>query len=149
MEKLWSPWRSNYIDSFKNPEKDGKCVFCSAQKLEINDPDSLILDKGESSFIMMNLYPYNNGHLMIIPYRHISDYLELKLEELTEIFELNKKAMIVLRKIMSPHGFNFGANIGLPLYLLSTIFDSFRYLFLFFCKLSKSFKNLSAVGSAE
>jgi ATP adenylyltransferase len=112
LEKLWSPWRSNYIDSFKNPDKDGECVFCTAQKLSAEDPESLLLYKGSSSFLMMNLFPYNNGHLMIIPNRHISDYLDLSSPELNEIFELNKKAMTVLRKIMYPHGFNFGANIG-------------------------------------
>ncbi|MDX1702098.1 MAG: HIT domain-containing protein, partial [Melioribacteraceae bacterium] len=68
--------------------------------------------KGELCFLMMNLYPYNNGHLMIIPYRHISDYIDLTAEELNEIFELNKNAMKALKEIMSPHGFNFGANIG-------------------------------------
>ena len=61
---------------------------------------------------MLNLYPYNNGHLMIIPYRHISDYMELTSEELSEITELNKKSILALRKTMKPQGFNFGANIG-------------------------------------
>lgn len=112
MEKLWSPWRSNYIDSFKDSEDSDICVFCSASKDDIPTDDSLVLYKGKHSFIMMNLYPYNNGHLMIIPFRHISDYTELSAEELAEITELNKHAILALKSIMSPHGFNFGANIG-------------------------------------
>lgn len=112
MEKLWSPWRSNYIDSFKEADDNNECVFCSAPKTDINSDDSLVLFKGEFNFIMMNLYPYNNGHLMIIPYRHTSDYTELSTEELNEIMELNKKAILALKKVMTPHGFNFGANIG-------------------------------------
>lgn len=112
MEKLWSPWRSNYIDSFKDTEDSDACVFCSASKDDINSNESLLLYKGKHSFIMMNLYPYNNGHLMIIPYRHLSDYTELSSEELNEITNLNKYAILALKSIMSPHGFNFGANIG-------------------------------------
>ena len=112
MEKLWSPWRSNYIDSFKDAEDSNYCVFCSAAKENNNTDDSLVIYTGKHSFIMMNLYPYNNGHLMIIPFRHISDYTELTAEELGEITELNRNAIFALKSIMSPHGFNFGANIG-------------------------------------
>lgn len=109
---MWSPWRSNYIDSFKDSGKDEGCVFCKAQNTSVEDDESLVLYKGELTFLMMNLYPYNNGHLMIIPYRHISNYTDLSVDELNEIFDLNKRAMLALNKIMSPHGFNFGANIG-------------------------------------
>ncbi|MCB0730535.1 MAG: HIT domain-containing protein, partial [Ignavibacteriae bacterium] len=112
MEKLWSPWRSVYIDSFKDSDENSGCVFCKAQDEEINKDECLVFYKGKYNFMMMNLYPYNNGHLMIIPYRHISDYNELTHDELNEITDLNGKAIKVLKKIMSPHGFNFGANIG-------------------------------------
>jgi len=112
VEKLWSPWRSNYIDSFKEADNKEECVFCSAQKGDINNDDSLMLFRGKYNFIMMNLYPYNNGHLMIIPYRHISDYIELTSEELNEITGLNKQAILALKEVMKPQGFNFGANIG-------------------------------------
>ena len=112
MEKLWSPWRSNYIDAFKDAKDDDACVFCGAESENINNENCQIVYKGQYSFIMMNLYPYNSGHLMIIPYRHLSEYLELTDEELNEIMQLNKKAIIALKNIMSPHGFNFGANIG-------------------------------------
>ena len=112
MEKLWSPWRSNYIDSFKDTKDDSECVFCSACQTDIASNKSLVVYKGKYSFIMLNLYPYNNGHLMIIPYKHSADYLELSTEELNEITSLNKKAILALKNIMTPHGFNFGANIG-------------------------------------
>lgn len=112
MEKLWSPWRSNYIDSFKINKDENICVFCAATKQNIKSKNSLIIFKGDYSFIMLNLYPYNNGHLMIIPYRHISDFNELTNLELDEIMHLNKKAINALTLVMKPHGFNFGANLG-------------------------------------
>jgi ATP adenylyltransferase len=112
VEKMWSPWRSSYIDSFKDANEKVGCVFCNAQNEDINNDASLILHKGKYNFIMMNLYPYNNGHLMFIPYRHISDYNDLNSEELNEITTLNGLAIKTLNNIMSPQGFNFGANIG-------------------------------------
>lgn len=112
MERLWSPWRSNYIESFKDADENDNCVFCNAELKDIHDEKSQIVYKGKYSFIMMNLYPYNSGHLMIIPYRHLSDYLELSEDETNEIMRLNKVAIKVLNNLMSPHGFNFGANIG-------------------------------------
>lgn len=112
MEKLWSPWRSNYIESFKEDNENGECVFCNADSKNIEDDKCQIVYKGKFSFVMMNLYPYNSGHLMIIPYRHLADYLELSDEEINEIMFLNKKAIESLNNLMSPHGFNFGANIG-------------------------------------
>ena len=112
MEKLWSPWRSSYIDSFNDANDKDECVFCAASNEDIKSDNCLVLYKGKYNFLMMNLYPYNNGHLMIIPFRHISDYTELSEEELNEITSLNKQAILALKKVMSPHGFNFGANIG-------------------------------------
>lgn len=111
MKKLWSPWRSKYIDSFSE-SKDDECVFCNAQNVSIDDDNNLVLFKGKYNFIMMNLYPYNNGHLMIIPYRHISDYENLSSDEMNEIMKLNKYIILAMKKVMNPHGFNFGANLG-------------------------------------
>jgi ATP adenylyltransferase len=109
---MWSPWRSNYIDSFKNAKDDDKCVFCGIENYDINDDNCLVVYKGKYCFIMLNLYPYNNGHLMIIPYRHLSDYTELTDEELNEVTRLNKYCINALNNLYSPQGFNFGANIG-------------------------------------
>ena len=112
MEKMWSPWRSVYIESFKDKPKDEKCVFCAAQKEDINDDKSLKVFEGDKAFIVMNLYPYNNGHLMVVPRRHISDYSELTREERYEVADLIGLAIEALKAVSSPHGFNVGANIG-------------------------------------
>lgn len=112
MDKLWSPWRSNYIQSFKHKSDKEECVFCVAPKLEITDDESLVVYKSKHCFVMLNLYPYNSGHLMIIPYRHMSDIEELTEKEfadITKLLTLSKKA---LTATMKPQGFNIGANIG-------------------------------------
>lgn len=112
MEKLWSPWRSKYIESFKSDEDKSKCIFCQMLDLDINDLDNLVVDKGEFTITVLNLYPYNNGHLMIIPKRHTNDFSGLSKDELTESFEKLQKAEKALAKVLNPHGFNIGANIG-------------------------------------
>jgi len=112
MEKLWSPWRSNYIESFKDKTGKEECVFCISESKDINDDESLLIYKGEYCYVMMNLYPYNNGHLMIIPYRHLSDFNSLSNEEKKEIMELQGMMIEALTKVMKPQGFNLGANIG-------------------------------------
>jgi ATP adenylyltransferase len=112
MEKLWSPWRSKYIESFKSDEDKSKCIFCRMLDLDINDLDNLVVDKGEFTITVLNLYPYNNGHLMIIPKRHTNDFSGLSKDELTESFEKLQKAEKALAKVLNPHGYNIGANIG-------------------------------------
>jgi ATP adenylyltransferase len=112
MEKMWSPWRSVYIESFKDKKEDEKCVFCAAQKEDINDERSLKVFEGKTAFIVMNLYPYNNGHLMVVPRRHLSDYSDLTKEERYEVADLIDLAIRALREVSSPHGFNVGANLG-------------------------------------
>lgn len=112
MEKLWSPWRSKYIESFKSDEDKSKCIFCQMLDLDINDLDNLVVDKGEFTITVLNLYPYNNGHLMIIPKRHTNDFSGLSKVELTESFEKLQKAEKALAKVLNPHGYNIGANIG-------------------------------------
>jgi ATP adenylyltransferase len=112
MEKLWSPWRSKYIESFKSDEDKSKCIFCQMVDLDPFDKDNLLVHQGKLAFIVLNLYPYNNGHLMIVPKRHTNDFPRLTKDELSECMELLQKSEIALRKVLSPHGFNIGANIG-------------------------------------
>lgn len=112
MEKLWSPWRSNYIKSFKDKDESEKCVFCFAESLNIENDDNLVVRKSKLTFTMLNLYPYNSGHLMIIPYRHVSDILEITPDENLEILSEVQNAVKALNYISKPHGFNIGANIG-------------------------------------
>ncbi len=112
MEKLWSPWRSKYIESFKSDEDKSKCIFCQMIDLNVEDKDNLLVYKGKFAFVVLNLYPYNNGHLMIVPNRHTNDFPNFTKDELTDCMDLLQKSELALRKVMSPHGFNIGANIG-------------------------------------
>lgn len=112
MEKMWSPWRSNYIASFKDAKKDTECVFCNAVDEDINNDNSIKVYDGKNCFVMLNLYPYNNGHVMVIPKRHLSDMLELTDEETDEMMLLVKRVIKALKEVMKPQGFNFGANLG-------------------------------------
>lgn len=112
MDRMWSPWRSNYIDSFKNKKETGGCVFCDAVDADISSDDCIKVFNGQECFVMLNLYPYNNGHVMVIPKRHLSNMLELTEEEMTEMMILVRKSIKALEEVLSPHGFNFGANLG-------------------------------------
>ncbi len=107
MRYLWSPWRMDYILSGK---KTG-CFFCEKPK-EKKDSKNLILFRSRYAFVMMNRFPYNNGHLMIVPKRHSLNIEQLRDEELGDLFFLLKASMRVLKKTLRPHGFNIGINIG-------------------------------------
>jgi len=112
MEKLWSPWRSQYIESFKDSADKKSCIFCSAVTLNKNDQDNLLIETGKLSFIVLNLYPYNNGHMMIVPKRHTGDFSSLTEEEKSEIFNYLQMSEKALKIIMQPDGFNIGVNLG-------------------------------------
>ncbi len=112
MEKLWSPWRSQYIESFKEKNEKYNCIFCSAREDDINDKNSLVVLKGKNTFIVLNLYPYNNGHLMVVPYKHINTLADLNDEEKIEIFNNIELSVKALKKISSPDAFNIGVNLG-------------------------------------
>ena len=107
MKHLWAPWRMNYI--LKRKEKD--CIFCLKPSRE-RDRENLILYRGKHTFVMMNRYPYNNGHLMIVPHRHCIDLESLNPLESKELFELLRVSIGVLKISLSPQGFNIGVNIG-------------------------------------
>jgi ATP adenylyltransferase len=107
MEKLWAPWRMEYILQ----EKPAGCIFCDKPQQQ-QDRDNLILYRSASSFIIMNFYPYNNGHLLVAPYRHIADLNMLTGVEQGEIMTLLGRATQVLQTCMKPQGFNIGINLG-------------------------------------
>jgi ATP adenylyltransferase len=109
MKKLWAPWRMEYILAPK--EEDGVCIFCEKPQRN-TDRDDLILYRGKYAFVIMNLYPYNNAHLMIVPYHHTNTMADLKRETLAEILDLADKTMDILKRKLRAEGFNFGANIG-------------------------------------
>jgi len=107
MEQLWAPWRIRYIQM----EKPAGCVLCDKPK-ETDDAANYILYRGKKNFVMLNTYPYNPGHLMIAPYRHIASLEELTDEELHEHIELVSRSIKILKQVFSPGGFNTGVNMG-------------------------------------
>lgn len=109
IDKLWAPWRMEYIRALK-AEEDG-CIFCEKPAAD-NDRDNLILYRGKHCFIIMNRYPYNNAHLMVVPYQHVDNSHDLDRETRNEVMELADKTMALLSDTIHAQGFNFGANIG-------------------------------------
>ena len=107
MKIIWAPWRIEYI---RSPKHDG-CIFCDFPK-ENRDKERLILYRGEHCFIIMNNYPYNPGHVMIAPYRHVGKWEDLTDQELLEMMQLSQLVIKALKKTMNPHGFNMGVNLG-------------------------------------
>jgi ATP adenylyltransferase len=109
MEHIWAPWRMEYITL---PKPDG-CIFCD-KAVEDGDKDreNYILYRGKENLVILNSYPYNSGHLMVVPYRHVGSIEELNDEERIEHFELVTRAVGVLKEAFRPQGFNLGMNIG-------------------------------------
>ena len=107
MERIWAPWRIQYIQI----EKPEGCILC--EKPEQNkDALNYILYRGDKNFIILNSYPYNPGHLMVAPYRHVTNLEELTEEERHEHFEIVTRSIRVLRQVFNPGGFNIGINVG-------------------------------------
>ncbi|MBN8705220.1 MAG: HIT domain-containing protein [Bacteroidetes bacterium] len=112
MKRLWSPWRSAYIDTFSE-DASGKagCIFCDYPLLD-QDEGKLIIFRGVHAFVIMNLFPYNSGHLMVVPYLHTRDLDELTPECSVEIIQLLARSKNALTKALSAQGFNLGVNLG-------------------------------------
>ena len=111
MNHLFSPWRSAYIATFSEKKGSRSCLFCRICN-EKMDAENLIVWRGKFCFVVMNKYPYNSGHLMIVPYRHTSRFAKLTGEEHGEIMIVTGKCMKAFENICKPQGFNFGANLG-------------------------------------
>ncbi|HPI73985.1 MAG TPA: HIT domain-containing protein [bacterium] len=107
MKKLWAPWRMEYILQ----EKPSGCIFCDKPK-QNQDRENLILHRGAACFVIMNFYPYNNGHLMVVPYRHSADLDALTAAEQSEMMSLLGRCTTILTQQLKPHGFNIGMNLG-------------------------------------
>lgn len=107
MERLWAPWRMAYIQVEAPPG----CVFCQKPK-SADDREQLIIHRGDHSFLIMNLFPYNNGHLMVAPYRHTADLIGLTAPEQVEMMDLTRYAVRLLGEAFSPDGHNLGMNLG-------------------------------------
>lgn len=108
-QRLWVPHRMVYIDAGAQPHLDD-CPFCRAPQLA--DEQSLIVARGTHAYVLMNLYPYNSGHLLVCPYRHVASYDDATADEVAEIATLTQVAMRVLRAVTNCHGFNIGMNQG-------------------------------------
>jgi ATP adenylyltransferase len=110
MDRLWSPWRLAYVTKVESVEHD--CVFCEATGLP--DAESLVVFAGTACYVVLNLYPYNNGHLMVVPFRHVGTLSALTGAEMDEIGRLTQRCEMVLTEAYAPHGFNVGVNLGKP-----------------------------------
>jgi ATP adenylyltransferase len=110
--RLWAPHRISYLSGENRPlpDNDVPCPFCRIPTLD--DVAGLIVARGTTAYVVMNLYPYNAGHLLVCAYRHVNDLTDLTAEERDEILELSAHAMKVLRKVANPAGFNLGMNQG-------------------------------------
>lgn len=111
-QRLWTPHRMVYIDGENKPTdaSASACPFCTSPQR--TDADGLIVHRGETCYVVMNLYPYNPGHLLICPFRHVAGYPDLTREETAEFAALTQQAMRVMSAVSHPHGFNLGMNQG-------------------------------------
>lgn len=105
---LWAPWRIDFIRS----EKDGRCFLCNNKEATDSEEEALIVTRSEHAFVIMNRYPYNPGHMLIAPYRHVGDLSELSVGERSALIETVTQCQEVLKSLMQPDGFNIGFNLG-------------------------------------
>jgi ATP adenylyltransferase len=112
LERLWTPYRMAYIRGESKPTdaSAGECPFCRVPSLD--DADGLVVHRGELAFVVLNLYPYSAGHLMVCPYRHVAEYVDTTEQEAAEMTTLTKTAVRVIRSVSGAPGFNIGMNQG-------------------------------------
>lgn len=110
MDKLWAPWRATYING---SEKTKGCLFCKVSgDKQSHDRKNLLILRSKHVFGILNKFPYNNGHLMVCPYRHIKDFKRLNNEEIIDLFHTISRMQELLKKVLKPDGFNVGINLG-------------------------------------
>jgi len=107
-QRIWAPWRLRYVKDANSVEG---CIFCSKPE-QGDDRQALIVHRGERAYVILNLYPYTNGHLMVAPFEHIGNFQEIDPETTTELMALAKTAMDRLQEVYGPEGFNVGFNQG-------------------------------------
>jgi len=108
MDRLYSPWRLSYVTTASEPVPG--CIFCNAAAAEHDDP--LVVARGRAAFVILNLYPYNSGHLMIVPNRHVASLAELSPEERADVMDLTARAEVAVTEVYRPQGLNIGVNLG-------------------------------------
>ena len=111
MDRLWSPWRLAYVTRGDEAGDTG-CVFCAAPGLPVQE--SLVVFAGDACYVVLNLYPYNSGHLMVVPFRHVATLAGLTADEMDELGRLAQRCEVALTEAYRPHGFNIGVNLGKP-----------------------------------
>jgi ATP adenylyltransferase len=111
MFRLWSPWRLAYVTGTST---SSGCIFCDAASSADQDRASLVLVRGRAAYVILNLYPYNNGHLMVVPNRHVGSLAAATADELSEMMRLTRDAEVALTEAYDPQGINVGINIGRP-----------------------------------
>src|SRR5438067_9557432 len=109
MERLWAPWRLAYVAGASGDAPP--CIFCHTSD---KDRADLIVARGRLSFVILNLFPYNNGHLMVVPNRHVPNLAAMDRDELTEVMQFTRRSEIVLTEAYQPPGINVGTNPGKP-----------------------------------
>ena len=109
MDRLWSPWRSEYIASGGEPEG---CIFCNFKDTPEHDERNYVVHRGTSNLIVLNRYPYTTGHLMVVPFEHVGDLDAVSKTTSNELMDLTKRAQTALRQAYKPEGLNIGMNIG-------------------------------------
>lgn len=107
-QRIWAPWRLRYV---KNASKSDDCIFCTKPEAG-DDREALIVHRADATFVMLNLFPYTNGHLMVAPYEHVGKTQEIAPEVTAEMMALAQRAMDVLEGVYAPEGFNLGINQG-------------------------------------
>ncbi len=108
IDRLWAPWRSVYLSS---PRKGGACIFCAARRASSDRKHHVVL-RGKEAFVLLNRYPYNNGHVMVAPFRHVGRLERLRPSEWGEMLRLAQRVMARLQATLHPQGFNLGLNLG-------------------------------------
>lgn len=109
MDKLWAPWRSKYVT--KDIKENKGCVFCRICQSK-KDKENYVFIRKKYTFAVLNIYPYNNGHSLVLPYRHVKDLEKLTPQEKSELYELLEETKALLSKVIHPEGFNIGINLG-------------------------------------
>ncbi len=111
MDVLWSPWRYDYITGIERPAASG-CVFCDVLNNSAGDEEKFILTRAEFNFVILNIYPYTSGHLMIVPYDHIATLDKAGKQTTDEMMDLTKRAQAAIDEVYHPDGINLGMNLG-------------------------------------
>ncbi len=112
MDVLWSPWRYDYIKAEKSPNDLSSCVFCGILASPTSDEEKFILHRAEYNFVVLNVYPYISGHIMVIPFAHLADLDRADKKTTDEMMDLAKHCQTALRQAYQPQGFNLGMNFG-------------------------------------